>query len=138
MAPSDELLHMLETRIARHSVLKWQKTATSLRIEAINTTGFTVTLWKTDDGWGVALGDHGFHEHFDEPDDDPLEFIAWCYSGLSRLREIRYGTVVGRTVLERLEGDEYHVVSTTGLIFFPFWRKRSESLLQNPILLQQL
>jgi hypothetical protein len=52
---------------------------------------------------GAALGDNGFHEHFDEPDDDPLEFIAWCYSGLSRLREVRYGTVVGRTVLEGLE-----------------------------------
>jgi hypothetical protein len=91
-----------------------QKTETSLLIEAVQPNGFSVRLCKTNEDWTVALGDHGFHEHFDAADDSPMEFIAWCYSGLSRLREIRYGRVVGRTVLECLKGDKYVIVSTTG------------------------
>ena len=138
MAVSNDLLGELEAKLVNHNALKWQKTETSLRIEAIDYTGFAVTLYKTDDGWGVALGEHGFHDHFDQADDDPLEFVAWCYSGSSRLREIRYGSVVGRTILEIAIDEEWHKVSTTGLIFFPFWRKPTQRILQNPTLIRPI
>jgi hypothetical protein len=109
----------------------------SFRIEAASVDGFAITLSADHAGWVVALGDTGFHEHFDERD-DPLNFIAWCYSGECRLREIQYGFAVGRTILEYFENDQWIVYSTTGSVFFPFWRKRSEKILQNPKMIRDI
>ena len=135
MQTADEVFAELENKLTDQTQLIWQRSGLSIRIEAAGANGFSITLSKDHDGWVVALGDAGFHEHFDESD-DPLNFIAWCYSGESRLREIRYGSVVRRTVLEYFENDEWLTYSTTGEIFFPFWKKASENILQNPTMLR--
>jgi hypothetical protein len=35
----------------------------------------------------VSLGDAGFHESFTSTE-EALNFIAWCYSGEARVREV--------------------------------------------------
>ena len=81
------------------------------------------------------LGEAGFHDDFMTAD-EVLNFVAWCYSGAARVREVWRGQSPQKSVLEAYEDGEWYVVSTTGFIFVPFWRPRREVILQNPNLLK--
>ncbi len=54
MVATNNFLDKLEAKLLLNSALKWQKSETSLRIEAVDQTGFSITLYRTDVGRIVA------------------------------------------------------------------------------------
>ena len=94
-----------------------------------------VELHTGDREWTVFLGEAGFHEAF-TCSDEVSNFIAWCYSGEARIREVWRGSAPQKSYLEALENGEWRPVSETGFIFVPFWRARREVVLENPSLLK--
>jgi hypothetical protein len=41
------------------------------------------------------------------------------------------GSVVQRAIVEARDGDTWKFKNTTGLLFFPFWRRKQEMVYQN-------
>jgi hypothetical protein len=124
----------LADKLGKHSTLKWEIGARFMRINAPDPDGFAVELERQGEEFTIYLGNGGWHRHFDDPT-EVLEFVAWCFSGRVRLREIRRGASIQKAVLEALGNGRWEEEATTGYFFVPFWRKKRELILQNPDLL---
>ena len=125
---------LLLEKLQKHPTLAYSSAPGVVRIEAPNSTGFAVELHDDRDEWTVFLGEAGFHEAF-ASGEEVLNFIAWCFSGSARLRELWRGGLPEKAVLEAEENGAWRPISETGHFFVPFWRKRREVILQNPSLL---
>lgn len=122
-------------RLQQHPELAYREAPRCVRVEPPSSSGFAVELRSADDEWTVFLGDAGFHEAFTSGE-EVLNFIAWCYSGAARLREVWRGRWPQRVTLEAHESGAWRTVSETGFIFVPFWLERREVILENPKLLK--
>lgn len=130
----DPCITLLE-KLNRHPELVHYKFLGGVRIEPCGSNGFAVELFGDDEKWTVHCGTGGFHETFNSAE-EALNFVAWCYSGTARLREMWRGNSPEKSVLEGCDDGEWRQVSVTGFFFVPFWRKRREIILQNPNLLK--
>ena len=125
----------LMEKLQQHPELAFSEAPGCIRIEPPSPNGFAVELRSDDHEWTVLLGNAGFHEAFSSAD-DVLNFIAWCYSGAARVREVWRGRSPEKAVLEAHENGEWGSVSETRFILVPFWRERREVVLENPNLLK--
>jgi hypothetical protein len=125
----------LVAKLAQHPELAYSEALGCVRIEPPSPDGFAVELRSDDHKWAVFLGDAGFHESFTSAE-EALNFIAWCYSGAARIREVWRGASPQKVALEAHENGEWRLVSETGFMFVPFWRERREVILENPSLLK--
>lgn len=125
----------LVEKLQQHPELAYSEAPGCIRIEPPSSSGFAVELRSGDHEWTVFLGSAGFHEAFTSHE-EVLNFIAWCYSGAARLREVWRGKSPQKAVLEAREDGDWRSVSETGFIFVPFWRERREVVLENPNLLK--
>lgn len=130
-----DALDRLESKLTSHPELQWQRESGRICIEAPRLGGFAVELHFSGDEWTVYLGLGTWHEHFLD-EEEALNFVAWCYSGEARLREIRRGSVLTKSVLEARNGETWERVSEVGYLSFAFWRQKSEIVRQNPNLLR--
>ena len=122
-------------KLKRHPELVHSEFPGRIRVEPPGPSGFAVELHSGTEGWSVSLGNAGFHETFTSGE-EVLNFIAWCYSGAARLREVWRGNAPEKSTLEAHEDGEWRGVSMTGFIFVPFWRRRREVVMENPNLLK--
>ncbi|MGL5839578.1 MAG: hypothetical protein ACRCY3_13855 [Sphingorhabdus sp.] len=129
-----DVITALAEKLAKHPELEWTKEDQGFRLKAPRPDGFAVELRNEGDEWTVYLGSGGWHQHFDDPE-KALNFIAWCYSGEARVREVWRGTLLQKAILEAHENGGWRSISETGLIFAPFWKERHEVVLENPNLL---
>lgn len=121
-------------KLQRHPELAYSEAPAGVRIEPPSSSGFAVELRIDDNEWTVFLGNAGFHQVFNSAE-EVLNFIAWCYSGTARVREVWRGNSPQRAFLEAREDGDWRSVSETGFILVPFWRERREVVLENPNLL---
>ncbi|MFN9499581.1 MAG: hypothetical protein ACK54U_03470 [Sphingomonadales bacterium] len=124
----------LTEKLARHPELQWEAGDGFVRVNAPVSGGFALELQHQGGEWTVFLGSGGWHQHFDDGA-DALEFIAWCYSGNVRVREVWRGTSLQKSVLETQVDGAWRQTSHTGYFLVPFWRKKTEVIMQNPDLL---
>jgi hypothetical protein len=122
-------------KLQQHPELAYSEALDCVRIEAPGSTGFAVELRRGNDEWTVFLGNAGFHESF-ATGAEALDFVAWCYSGTARVREVWRGGVPQKAVLESEVNGAWCPISETGFILVPFWRERHEVVLENPNLLK--
>jgi len=122
-------------KLNQHPELAYSEAPGWVRVEPPSANGFAVELRSDDQAWTVSLGNAGFHEAFTSSE-EVLNFIAWCYSGAARVREIWRGRSPHKAVLESHENGEWRTVAETVFILVPFWRKRHEVVLENPNLLK--
>jgi hypothetical protein len=122
-------------RLKRHPELIYREIPGGVRIEPPGPGGFAVEVRGGGGEWTVFLGDAGFHETFDSGE-EALNFVAWCYSGEARVREVWRGGSPAKAALEACQDGTWRCVSETGFIFVPFWRRRREVVLENPNLLK--
>jgi hypothetical protein len=125
----------LIAKLKDHPELAFEDFPGGVRVAPPTPTGFAVELRDNSDGWTVFLGEAGFHEEFTTPD-EVLNFVAWCYSGTARVREVWRGGTPQKSILEACENGEWHSVSETGFLLVPWWRRRREIVLRNPDLLR--
>ena len=118
-------------KLKQHPALAYSEAPHRLRIEPPSPNGFAVELRSEGGEWTGFLGDAGFHESFTSSE-EALNFIAWCYSGEARVREVWRGASPQKVTLEAYENGNWRSVSETGFLFVPFWRERRELLLKNP------
>lgn len=90
--------------------------------------GFGVSL--TQLAVGYIVGYDGWHEHFDLGE-DALNCFGFGLSDKCRLKVVQAGGYAYKWTVESFEDDHWVTGSTTGLLFFPFWRHRQTTCLSN-------
>ena len=101
----------------------------SITVKAKVPSGFDVSMHEGEETTVVF---EGWHDHFSDPEEAVRCFLA----GLSqncRIRVTERGGKPHNWVLERLRDDQWVPYSSTGLLFFQFWRAPKTKYLQNGI-----
>ena len=99
-------------KLQSHPDLQYEEFAGGVRVAPPTPTGFALELRSDDGAWEVYLGNAGFHESFTSGD-EVLNFIAWCYSGTARVREVWRGNAPQKSILEYLDEGQWKVSSET-------------------------
>ena len=82
---------------------------------------------------GYTVAFDGWHEEFsDEP--TALDCFFFGLSERCRLKVFQRGSVVYKWVVQHWTARGWVTDSETGLILFPFWRRRKELYLPNPVI----
>lgn len=122
---------------AIETVLKWlekqpQLTYTHdlecITIDAPTGSGFSV--WLIVNNPGLTVGYDGWHEEF-EDEAEALDAFAFGLSDRCRLKVTKRGDTDTKWIMEGKREEGWIEESTTGLIFIPFWRKKSVEYRQN-------
>ena len=92
--------------------------------------GFTVSIASNDEYCTVDF--EGWHKHFDTSQ-EALDCFAWGLSENCRVKVFSRGGKAHKWTAQSLENGVWSDVSTTGLLFFPFWRKVEISYAQNKL-----
>ncbi len=123
----DPIERILE-RLTKYPDLDYESTPDNVTILPVNQGGFSVSFQIDGDQYQVNLG--GWHEHFDDAD-EALNCFTFGLSSECRLKITSCGKIPCRWTVQSKENGEWVDDSTTGLLFFPFWKARSVSYKQN-------
>jgi hypothetical protein len=116
-------------KLSGYPGLRFGKLGNRLEIDPPNPGGFPLSFAEEGNGFTVSFGSN--HWHFQE-EAEALDYLAFGLSGKCRLREISRGRPY-KWFVEQKAGDGWQVMRETGLIFFPFWRKKTEAVYQNTL-----
>jgi hypothetical protein len=112
----------------RHPSLPVRVERETLIVDPAGLGGFSV--WFHDCGAKYIVGFDGWHEHFGS-EQEALDCFAFGLGGDCRLKVAYRGDFPYRWTLEVNENGAWREESTTGLLFFPFWRRSRILYLMN-------
>lgn len=78
-------------------------------------------ITEGDREWVVSYD--SWHEHFDNKE-EALGCFGFAFSENCRLKVCLRGNYPYKWTVESLENGTWTEMSTTGLVFFPFWRRK--------------
>ena len=122
MSVLDRVRDSLRTK---HAELRYTEANGTIIVHAPTPNGFDVSISED-----LIVGYDGWHEHFDSPD-KALECFAFGFSDQCRLKVTYRGKFAYKWTLESLVDGQWVEDSTTGLLFFPFWRSPRVQFRQN-------
>lgn len=122
MSVLDKVRDSLKTK---HADLRYTETSGTIVVHAPTPNGFDVSISED-----LSVGYDGWHEHFETPE-KALDCFALGFSDRCRLKVTYCGTSACRWTLESLEDGQWVEDSTTGRLFFPFWRSQRIEYRQN-------
>ena len=125
------VIEEIKDKLRKYPHLKYEENENSISIVPDSEHGFTVSLVVNGNTYTVSFD--GWHEDFQDKE-EALNCFAFGLSSDCRLKEYRRGNSAYRWTLESKEEEGWAEDSTTGLLFFPFWRKVEIRYLQNNIL----
>jgi hypothetical protein len=121
----------VKERLADYPDLTYTISGNKITIDAPSADGFAVSLIEMETQWIVHF--EGWHEHF-ETEAEALDCLAFGLSGHCRLEITFRGTFPYKWTLQHKTEDGWQDDSTTGLLLFPFWRRRHVEYRQNAVL----
>lgn len=119
----------IKSKLEKYPELKAEEETNCIAVTPDN--GFTI--WATENNGSYTVGFEGWHEEFEQIE-EALNCFAWGLSSSCRLKVVTRGDTTHKWVAQSLENGQWVNSSTTGLIFFPFWRKAKISYKQNAII----
>lgn len=125
----DEPIARIEAKLKKYPDARYELIQRGIRIAPPNARGFAITLTEEPPEWVVSFGQVS-HSHFGDVE-DALSYLAFGLSDRCRVREMTRGSMVQRAIVEARDGDTWKFMNTTGLLFFPFWRRKQEIVYQN-------
>jgi hypothetical protein len=130
MGPLPSPLSAIREKLRGHPGLTAVETPDAITVVAATPDGFDVSLHCGDGEYIVSMA--GWHAHFDADETDrALDCFAFGLSDAARLRVERRGARDYRWTLEALTDGVWREDSVTGLLFFPFWRRKTVRYLCN-------
>lgn len=124
-------IETIRAKLQKYPQLRYDHTPDSITVEPASPDGFFVTLQEGGGSYTVSFD--GWHEHFDS-EAEALNCFAFGLSDECRLRVTSRGSSDYCWTVQHLVDGDWRDGSETGLIFFPFWRRRSVRFLQNRVL----
>jgi hypothetical protein len=92
---------------------------------------FSVALYDCGKELIVSYG--GWHDHFTD-EEEALRCFAFGLSRQCRLKVYSRGEFEYKWTVQSQENGGWQDIDTTGLLFFPIWRKMTVKYLQNTLL----
>ena len=108
--------------------LPYRVSGRTITVDSVSPQGFSV--WLTEGRGESIVGFDGWHEHFDS-EDEAFNCFAYGLSDQGRLKVEYRGNLPHRWTLEERTELGWQEVSTTGLLFVPFWRRPRIEYRQN-------
>jgi hypothetical protein len=124
-------IERIKERLQRYPQFVYRVSAGKIVVEPPTPDGFTVSLTEGVGEWLVEFD--GWHEHFTS-EEEAVNCFAFGLSDQCRLRVSYRGSFPYRWTVEERTGNGWREESTTGLLFFPFWRRRRTVYRQNAII----
>lgn len=126
------VIEAIERKCASHPGLKYQKSGNGITVSPEAPEGFPITYSFHNNKHQVGF--LGWHEVFANPE-EALNCFVFGLSGKCRLEIWKRGKFPYKWILEARDSKGgWYKDSEVGLLFFPFWRKRSIIHLQNSVL----
>jgi hypothetical protein len=122
----------LKEWLSSETRLSWSQNDQGIDIQSPSAAGFSVWIAKDQVEWTVGFGG-GWHDHFNTE----AEAVHCCTLGCSgqvRLAVSKRGKVSYRWDAQLMNSGQWQTVSTTGLLFFPWWRRKQIEYFQNPVI----
>jgi len=120
-------LHKLSSWLTSHSI-SHSLTENGISCESTKDDGFDVYLEQSESE--VTVSYNGWHVHFSDSEDAESCFKAG-FTDEVRLVEHKRGNSPYKWRLEILIDGKWEHYSTTGLLFFPIWKRHTKRTLQN-------
>lgn len=127
MNPIDEIL----ARLAKYPQVRSETGPDSVTVFPVDDSGFVVAFLVADGEYIVSFS--GWHEHFSDAH-EALNCFVFGLSEDCRLQIHKRGSVEHRWTVESRSNGAWVEDSTTGLLFFPFWRRLRVEHRQNRLL----
>lgn len=124
-------IERIQEKLIKYPEAKYSVEQNTITVVPQSDLGFTV--WLTEKVRGFTVGFDGWHEEFDE-ETTALNMFAFGLSEDCRLKVIKRGRFPCSWTYEERVNDEWNEGSTTGLIFTPFWLKKSITYHQNHLI----
>lgn len=126
-------LDAIREKLRKYPQLSVVDTVDSITVKALTPEGFAVSFHSGDGEYTVAM--EGWHAHFDATQiETALNCFAFGLSDTSRLEVRSRGGKDYRWTLEVFEDGAWRQDSTTGLLFFRLWRKKTVRYLRNAVI----
>ena len=123
-------IQRIKDRLQLRPEWSYRVTGQTITVDPPSTHGFAVSLTEGASEWVVSFD--GWHEHF-ASEDEAVNCFAFGLSDQCRLRVDYRGSFPHRWTVETRAGDGWLEDSTTGMLLFPFWRRRRVEYRQNVI-----
>ena len=124
-------VEQVRQRLANYPHVRYKAGPAQITILPSGPAGFAISLAEAPGRYTVAF--EGWHEEFTS-EAEALECLSFGLSDACRLRVERRGAVAYRWTVEARDGDRWREDSTTGLLLFPFWRRRTVEYRQNALI----
>lgn len=125
-------IERITERLRRQPGLAYRVTGRTITVDPPTDAGFAVSL--TEGAGKCVVGFDGWHQHFTS-EDEALDCFAFGLSDRCRLRVQYYcGSIPYRWTVEERTADGWQPDSTTGRLFFPFWRRARIEYRQNAVI----
>jgi hypothetical protein len=126
-------LEEIRRKLRQYPQLSVVDTGDSITVKAQAPEGFDVSFHAGDDEFIVSM--EGWHAHFDATQiETALNCFAFGLGDTSRLEVHSRGGRDYRWTLEVFEDGAWCADSTTGLLFFRFWRRKTVRYLRNAVI----
>ena len=125
------VIEEIKARLQKYPRAKFESDSDSISVFPTSDTGFTVGLTVSRGSYTVSFD--GWHESFRD-EEEALTCFGFGLSPDCRLREYRRGTFIYKWVVESKGDGGWVEDSGTGLLLFPFWRKKEVRYLQNDLI----
>lgn len=122
-------IQQVKNLLASHPQIPWQEKGNGIEVKPRDDTGFTV-WFEEQEGGEFIVGYDRWHEHFDGLDEAMRCFVFGLSDGARLVVTERAGFRY-KWLLQYQEAEQWVDDQTTGLFFFPFWRRKGVSFLQN-------
>ncbi len=126
-----DAIDIIQDKLTKYPELKYEIEGNRITIFPSSSTGFSV--WLTENKNGFTVGFDGWHEEFSNQE-EALDCFAFGLSDHCRLKVTKRGNFSCNWIVEVKKDDEWVEDSETGLIFIPFWKKKSVEYYTNSII----
>ena len=127
-------IEKLKQRLKAYPQLKYEETSDEIRVSSGNEKGFEVGLMcGVENGYYVYYG--GWHEQFSKDEaEDAIGCFLWGLTDKVPLKVKLRGSFQYHWTVQRFEKGKWRSWGWVGLFWFPFWRKKKVTYLQNHLI----
>lgn len=125
------IIDKIKGRLKKYPELTYKSEGSHITIDPLTDSGFSVYFSINNPGFTVGFD--GWHDEF-ENECDALDAVAFGLSDQCRLKVSKRGNTSYKWALESRDGEQWKEDSATGLLFYPFWRRKSVEYRQNGVI----
>ena len=124
-------LNKIKTKLERYPDLSYKVENNGIIISPCLESGFSVWLKISEEKFTVGFD--GWYEDFNN-EEEALNCFSFGLSDECRLKVVKHGNTDCSWIVESKKDGQWNKESETGLIFKPFWKRKSIEYRQNKLI----